>query len=60
MARIDEIRAFFDRLCNTNLTVKDDIPGISSEDKCNLVRLIDDAKAEAMRLHIIDLMKKVK
>ena len=59
MARIDEIRSLFDRLCNTNLTTNDEIPEISSEDKIKIVKLIDDAKAEADRLHILDIMNKV-
>lgn len=58
MSRIDEVKEFFDKLCNTNLTVKDEIPEISSEDKVNLVKLIDDAKAEALRLRIVDIMNK--
>lgn len=58
MSRIDEVKEFFDKLCNTNLTVKDEIPEISSEDKVKLVKLIDDAKAEAQRLRILDIMNK--
>ncbi len=59
MARIDEIKSLFDRLCNTNLTAEDEIPEISSEDKVKIVKLIDDAKVEAERLHILDIMNKV-
>ena len=59
MARINEIKCLFDRLCNTNLTTEDEIPEISSEDKIRIVKLIDDAKAEAERLHILDIMNKV-
>lgn len=59
MARIDEIKSLFDRLCNTNLSNEDDIPEISSDDKVNLVKLINDAKAEADRLHILDIMNRV-
>jgi hypothetical protein len=59
MARKDEIKSLFDRLCNTNLTADDDIPEISSEDKVRIVKLIDDAKAEAQRLHILDIMNRV-
>lgn len=59
MARIDEINSLFDKLCNTNLTIKDEIPEISSEDKVKLLGLIDNAKAEANRLHILDIMKKI-
>ena len=59
MARIDEIKSLFDRLCNTNLTTDDIIPEISSEDKVKIVKLIDDAKAEAQRLHILDIMNRV-
>lgn len=58
MSRIDEVKEFFDKLCNTNLTVKDEIPEISSEDNVKLVKLIDDAKAEAQRLRILDIMNK--
>ena len=58
MSRIDEVKEFFDKLCNTNLTVKNEIPEISSEDKVKLVKLIDDAKAEALRLRIVDIMNK--
>jgi hypothetical protein len=59
MARIDEIKSLFDRLCNTNLTADDDIPEISSEEKLKLVNLINNAKAEAERLHILDIMNGV-
>ncbi len=59
MARIDEIMSLFDRLCNTNLSNEDDIPEISSEEKVNLIKLINDAKAEADRLHILDIMNRV-
>lgn len=59
MARIDEIKCLFDRLCNTNLTEDDEIPEISSKEKVNLVKLINNAKAEAERLHILDIMNKV-
>lgn len=59
MARIDEIKSLFDKLCNTNLTMEDEIPDISSEDKVKLVRLIVDAKAEAERLRILDIMNRV-
>ena len=60
MSRIDEVKEFFDKLCNTNLTVKNEIPEISSEDKVKLVKLIDDAKAEAQRLRILDIMNKTR
>lgn len=60
MSRIDEVKEFFDKLCNTNLTVKDEIPEISSEDKVKLVKLIDDAKAEAQRLRILDIINKTR
>jgi hypothetical protein len=59
MARIDEIRSLFDRLCNTNLTVEDEIPEISADEKRKLVKLVDDAKAETERLRILDIMNKV-
>lgn len=59
MVRIDEIKSLFDRLCNTNLSNEDDIPDISSEEKVNLIKLINDAKAEADRLHILDIMNRV-
>lgn len=59
MARIDEIKSLFDKLCNTNLTMEDEIPELSSEDKVRLVRLIVDAKAEAERLRILDIMNRV-
>ena len=60
MSRIDEVKEFFDKLCNTNLTVKDEIPEISSEDKVKLVKLIDDAKADAQRLRILDIINKTR
>jgi hypothetical protein len=59
MSRLDEIRSLFDKLCNTNLTIEDEIPEISSEDKVKIVAVIDDAKAEAQRLRILDIMNKV-
>ncbi len=59
MERIDEIRSLFDILCNTNLTSEDDIPEISSEEKANLIKLVNNAKAEAQRLRIVDIMNKV-
>ncbi len=59
MARIDEIKNLFDRLCNTNLKIEDDIPEITHNQKIKLIKLIDDAKAEADRLHIIDIMNRV-
>lgn len=59
MERIDEIMSLFDKLCNTNLTTNDEIPEISSEEKVKLVELIDNAKAEAERLHILDIMKRL-
>lgn len=59
MARIDDIKSLFDKICNTNLTIEDEIPEISSEDKVKLVELIDNAKAEVNRLHILDIMKKI-
>lgn len=59
MARVDEIRSLFDKLCNTNLTTNDEIPEISSEDKVKIVNMINDAKAEAERLHILDIMNKI-
>lgn len=59
MSRLEEIRSLFDKLCNTNLTVNDEIPEISSEDKVKLVAVINDAQAEAQRLRILDIMNKV-
>ncbi len=59
MSRLDEIRNLFDKLCNTNLTIEDEIPEISSEDKVKIVAVINDAKAEAQRLRILDIMNKV-
>ena len=59
MSRLEEIRSLFDKLCNTNLTIEDEIPEISSEDKVKIVAVINDAKAEAQRLRILDIMKKV-
>lgn len=59
MERIDEIRSPFDILCNTNLTSEDDIPEISSEEKANLIKLVNNAKADAQRLRIVDIMNKV-
>ena len=49
----------FDYLCNTNLSTEDDIPEISSDDKVKLVKIINDAKIEAERLHILEIMRKV-
>lgn len=59
MARIDEIKILFDVLCKTNLSNEDEIPELSSSEKVRIVKLIDDAKAEAERLHILDIMNKV-
>lgn len=59
MSRLEEIRSLFDKLCNTNLTIEDEIPEISSEDKVKIVAVINDAKAEAQRLRILEIMKKV-
>lgn len=59
MSRLDEIRSLFDKLCNTNLTIEDEIPEISAEDKVKIVAVINDAKAEAQRLRILDIMNKV-
>ena len=59
MARLDDIYNLFNKLCNTNLTLEDDIPEISSEDKVKLVNVVKCAKAEAERLHILDIIKKV-
>ena len=59
MSRLEEIRSLFDKLCNTNLTIEDEIPEISSEDKVKIVAVINDAKAEAQRLRILEVMKKV-
>lgn len=59
MERIDEIRSLFDLLCKTNLTLEDEIPEISSEEKENLIKLVNNANAEAQRLRIVDIMNKV-
>lgn len=59
MTRLKEIKSLFDKVCNTHLTTEDDIPEISSEDKVKLVKTINDAKAEAERLHILDIMNRV-
>lgn len=59
MERIDELKSLFDKLCNTNLTIEDEIPEISSDDKVKLVGLINNAKAEAERLHILDIMNRI-
>ena len=59
MSKLEEIRSLFDKLCNTNLTIEDEIPEISSEDKVKIVAFINDAKAEAQRLRILDIMNKV-
>jgi hypothetical protein len=58
MERIDEIRNLFNKLCNINLTTKDEIPSISSNDKVKLIKAINDAKAEVERLRILDIMNK--
>lgn len=60
MGSINEVKEFFDRLCNTDLGVINDIPEISSDDKAKLVKVIDDARFEVKRLRIIDIMKKCK
>lgn len=59
MATLNEIKAFFDILCKTNLTEEDDLSEISSEEKVNIIKVIDNAKAETERLHILDIMKRV-
>ena len=59
MQRLNEIKELFDKLCNTNLSVEDHIPELSTEDKLNLIKCINDAKAEAQRLRILDIMRKV-
>lgn len=59
MVRIDEIKNLSDWLYNANLTPEDEIPGISSEEKVNLVNWINNARAEAERLRILDIMKKI-
>lgn len=59
MQRLNEIKELFDKLCNTNLSVEDNIPELSTEDKLNLIKCINDAKAEAQRLRILDIMRKV-
>lgn len=59
MANFNEIKTLFDKICNTNLTINDEIPEISSEEKVKLVSLINDAKTEANRLRILDIMNKV-
>ncbi|MBO5676490.1 MAG: hypothetical protein J6S07_09285 [Bacteroidaceae bacterium] len=58
MERIDEIISLFSKLCNINLTTKDEIPEISSSDKVKLIKVINDAKAEVERLRILDIMNK--
>lgn len=59
MNRRDKVCRMFDYLCNTNLSTEDDIPEISSDDKVKLVKIINDAKIEAERLHILEIMRKV-
>lgn len=59
MSRENDLKEFFDKLSNINLTENDEIPEISSDDKVALVKLINDAKAEAQRLRILDIMNKV-
>ena len=59
MGRNKDLYCLFDKICNTNLTEKDDIPEISSKEKVELIKKIDDAKAEVERLRILDIMKKV-
>jgi hypothetical protein len=58
MDKLEEIKRYLDVLDNTNISEKD-FPQLSQEDSVNLVTLIDNAKAEAKRLHIIELMKKI-
>lgn len=60
MANINEIKEFFDMLCNTDLGAINEIPEISSDDKVKLAKVIDDARFEVDRLRIIELMKKCK
>ena len=59
MSRLEEIKSFFDKLCNTNLTMNDEIPEISSEDKVKLITAINNAQAEVQRLRMLDIMNKI-
>ena len=48
------------RINNTNIKIEDiESEKLSIEDKEKLVKIIDDAKAEVERLHIIDIINKV-
>ena len=60
METLDAIRELMNRINNTNLKIEDiESEKLSIEDKKNLVKIIDDAKAEVERLHIIDIINKV-
>ena len=57
MSKLNEIKEFFDKLCNTSLT-KDALPELSSEESKAIVNCINNATAEADRQHILDIMNK--
>ena len=57
METLDAIRELIN---NTNIKIEDiESEKLSIEDKEKLVKIIDDAKAEVERLHIIDIINKV-
>ena len=64
MANLEETCRLFNVLCGTKLSEEDilksssksDMPKLSSEDCIKLVKMINDAKAEAERLHILEIM----
>lgn len=58
METLDAIRELMNRINNTNIKIEDiESEKLSIEDKEKLVKIIDDAKAEVERLHIIDIIK---
>lgn len=60
MVKLDAIKELMNKINDINIKVEDiDSEKLSIEDKKNLVKIIDDAKAEVERLHIIDIINKV-
>ena len=58
METLDAIRELMNRI--NNIKIEDiESEKLSIEDKKKLVKIIDDAKAEVERLHIIDIINKV-
>lgn len=60
MVKLDAIKELMNKINDINIKVEDiDSEKLSIEDKKNLVKIIDDAKAEVERLHVIDIINKV-